>query len=210
MTSRDVPSAMARQDGHSLQGSPSPARFGQLSDFARRRADVVFPVRASFFYERPLGLFVNMVMAMFTMYPPVFRDREKKEFNGFSIARTIEIARTPGAMVGYHPEGTRGKGPDPYELLPAQPGVGQIIYEARPQVLPVFINGLRGHDLPRQIRSNWDGTGVPIWEVFGEPMNLQRFYAMPREETTYRAIAQHVLGEIGRLAQRERWLREQG
>mgnify|MGYP001480307136 CR=1 FL=1 len=32
----------------------------------------------------------------------------------------------PGTVVGLHPEGTRGKGPDPYTFLPAQPGVGKL------------------------------------------------------------------------------------
>ena len=38
--------------------------------------------------------------------------------------------------------GTRGKGDSPYELLPAHPGVGQIVLQARPIAVPVFVNGL--------------------------------------------------------------------
>ena len=42
---------------------------------------IVFPVRANFFYDHPLGLFVNGVMSFFAMYPPVFRERERAALN---------------------------------------------------------------------------------------------------------------------------------
>jgi 1-acyl-sn-glycerol-3-phosphate acyltransferase len=38
---------------------------------------LVFPVRANFFYDRRLGLFVNGVMSFFAMYPPLFQRRKK-------------------------------------------------------------------------------------------------------------------------------------
>ena len=51
-----------------------------------------------------------------------------------------------------HPEGTRGKGPDPYEFLPAQPGVGKLALVAQPIVIPAFILGL-GNNIVEDIRS---------------------------------------------------------
>ncbi|HTM21537.1 MAG TPA: 1-acyl-sn-glycerol-3-phosphate acyltransferase, partial [Kofleriaceae bacterium] len=101
-----------------------------------------FPVRSNFFYESPLGVFVNLLIGAGTMYPPVFRDPAKSELTKEGVGRVIEFLQKPGTLVGVHPEGTRGKGPDPYELLPAQPGVGQLIRRARPTVLPVWVNGL--------------------------------------------------------------------
>ena len=53
-----------------------------------------------------------------------------------------------------HPEGTRGKGPDPYELLPAQPGVGKLALVGKPVVIPAFILGL-GNDIVEDVRLNF-------------------------------------------------------
>ena len=45
-----------------------------------------------------------------------------------AVARCIEELNREdiGTVMGLHPEGTRGKGADPYTFLPAQPGVGRI------------------------------------------------------------------------------------
>lgn len=177
-----------------------------FSRLTGRFPNLYFPVRANFFYEGPLGMFVNMVMAAFSMYPPIFRQPEKRGFNFYSLARTVELAQTPGNLIGFHPEGTRGKGPDPYQLLPAQPGVGQIIYEARPTVLPVFIHGLSNH-LPSQIVGNFTRKGRPIWLVFGQPVELEDFYAKSNRLRTHKEIADFVLFHISQLGERERLLR---
>src|SRR5579883_2208408 len=42
---------------------------------------IVFPVRSNFFYDHPLGMFVNGVMSFFAMYPPVFRERSRAALN---------------------------------------------------------------------------------------------------------------------------------
>ena len=57
------------------------------------------------------------------------------------------------------------RGADPYSYLPAQPGVGKLIKDAAPQVIPVFIAGL-GNDLSRQVLGNWTG-GEKIRIHFG-------------------------------------------
>lgn len=168
--------------------------------------NIVFPVRANFFYENPLGVFVNMLMSAFAMYPPIFRQAEKRGFNAYALARTVELARTPDTMVGFHPEGTRGKGPDPYQMLPAQPGVGQIIYEAQPTVLPVFINGL-GNNVLRQVVSNFTGGGAPVHIVFGPPLDVTSFYAKPNRLRTHKELSDYVAAEIARLGAVERELR---
>ena len=36
-----------------------------------------FPVRAKFFYDSPIGWFVNLVMGWFSMYPPFFREEKE-------------------------------------------------------------------------------------------------------------------------------------
>lgn len=171
---------------------------------------LVFPVRSEFFYDRPLGLFVNGVMSFFAMYPPVFRDRKRAALNIAGLDELVWMLRRGGVFLGIHPEGTRKKDDDPYTLLPAQSGVGRIIHRARVKVVPVFVNGLV-NDLPKQIISNFDGTGIPVHIVFGAPVALDDLLGEPGSPRVYRAIAERALGEIAKLGEKERTYRaEQG
>jgi len=168
---------------------------------------VYFPVRSDFFYERPLGVAVSLLMSALAMYPPVFREPSKREFNAYSVRRLIQILEEPGAVVGVHPEGTRNKGDDPYTLLPAQPGIGKLILEARPEVVPIFINGL-GNDLSAQVRGNFDGTGRPIIIVFGRPLDLEPYHARGKRLRTQKELADFVIEAISGLGGLERAHRE--
>ena len=53
------------------------------AELVRRRLPlrIIFPVRAAFFYDSWLGLFVNGVMSFFAMYPPIFRERRQAVLN---------------------------------------------------------------------------------------------------------------------------------
>ena len=109
-----------------------------------------FPVRSNFFYDQPLGIAVNALVAGGAMYPPIYRQAERRALNDEALDKMVEILRTPGNVLGMHPEGTRGKGDDPYTFLPAQPGVGKLALIGKPVVIPAFILGLgnnigRGH-----------------------------------------------------------------
>lgn len=168
---------------------------------------IYFPVRSNFFYEGPAGVAVNMVMAAFAMYPPVMRAPSKRGFNTYTLDAVNELLQEPANVIGYHPEGRRGTGPDPYELLPASIGTGNIVYRARPVVIPVFTLGLV-NNLPRQVIGNFKGDGDPVTMVFGEPLDLQRFYDMPAENETYKAIAEHIREAIIALSVEERALRK--
>src|SRR3989454_12755917 len=79
------------------------------------------------------------------MSPPFCRAPEKKAMNRRSLDILLEKLRTPGEMVGFHPEGTRNKTDDPYTLMPAQPGVGELALKARPAIVPAFILGMTNH-----------------------------------------------------------------
>ena len=137
----------------------------------RWRKQLFFPVRGRFFYQSVLGLFVNLVMGWWSMYPPFFASgekpiRSKRAFDKYSFRLLTELCRSgAGNVIGFHPEGMRNKGPDPYSYLPPQPGVGKLIKDAQPQVIPIFIAGL-GNDLPRQVLGNWTG-GPKIRIYFG-------------------------------------------
>jgi 1-acyl-sn-glycerol-3-phosphate acyltransferase len=169
---------------------------------------IYFPVRTEFFYTNPMGLVVNGLMSAWSMYPPVLRQPERSEFNKYAMARIAEVLSKKGSVVGFHPEGTRNKTDDPYTLLPAQPGVGQLIMQARPTVIPVFVHGM-SNDFVHQIRSNYNRTGKKVIVIFGEPMSLDRFYAMTPRLRTYMDIARHVRDRITELGARERELRRE-
>ncbi len=172
----------------------------------RRPIALYFPVRAKFFYDSPLGWFVNLVMGWWAMYPPFFReqkDARKRGFDKFSVRELVRLcSRGHGHVIGFHPEGKRNLNADPYSLLPAQPGIGKVIMEARPQVIPVFIAGL-GNDLPRQILGNWTGgEKVRIW--FGEPVDLSELYAKRDSLRTHKEIGDVLMSRIGELAESDR------
>jgi 1-acyl-sn-glycerol-3-phosphate acyltransferase len=106
-------------------------------------------------------------------------------------------------FAGLHPEGTRKRDDDPYTFLPAQRGVGRVIHQARVPVIPVFINGLI-NDLPRQVMSNFDGTGRRIVVVLGEPIDFSDLYEKPGSQRVHQAIANRTLEVIGKLGAEER------
>ena len=171
-----------------------------------RPMKLFFPVRAKFFYDSPVGWFVNFAMGWFSMFPPFFReDRQmkKREFDKFSMRKLIEICSQGEAnVIGFHPEGKRNFSADAYSFLPAQPGIGKVIMLARPQVVPVFIAGL-GNDLPKQILGNWRG-GEKIRIHFGTPIDLSQFYEKRDSLRTHKEIADFLMLKIGELAEEDK------
>ena len=55
-----------------------------------------FPVRSNFFYDQPLGIVVNAAVAAGAMYPPIFRQAERRALNDDALDKMVEILRTPG------------------------------------------------------------------------------------------------------------------
>lgn len=177
-----------------------------------RPITLFFPVRAKFFYDNPVGWFVNLVMGWWAMYPPFFREEKeakKRLFDKFSVRELIRICTSGrGHVIGFHPEGKRNLDDDPYSFLPAQPGIGKVLYAAKPQVIPVFVSGLI-NDLPRQVIGNWTGgEKVRIW--FGEPIDLSGFYDRRDSIRTHKEIADFLMDRIGALATKDRKWVEQG
>ncbi|HYO63456.1 MAG TPA: lysophospholipid acyltransferase family protein [Pyrinomonadaceae bacterium] len=172
-----------------------------------------FPVRGRFFYDSPLGVVVNMLMGWWSMYPPFFAGGEnplvdKRDFDKFSMRLLCELCRTgAGHVVGFHPEGRRNKGSDPYSFLRPQPGVGKLIKDADPQVVPVFIAGL-DNSLPRQVMRNWRGGGEPIRIRFGPALDLSAFRGRRDHLRTYKEIADFVMSKIAELGEQDRATRD--
>jgi 1-acyl-sn-glycerol-3-phosphate acyltransferase len=170
---------------------------------------VFFPIRSGFFYETWAGIAVNALIGGMAMYPPIFRDSTKSEHNRDAVARVIEELKVPGTIVGMHPEGTRGKGPDPYELLPGQPGVGEVIMKARPVVMPIFINGL-GNDFGAQVVGNWGmgpRAGIPIVVCFGDPVDFGELMEGRPRPAQYKRVADRLMTVIAGLGEREKLVR---
>jgi 1-acyl-sn-glycerol-3-phosphate acyltransferase len=169
----------------------------------RWQKTLFFPVRARFFYESPLGSLVNLVMGWWSMYPPFFYATEKRLFDKYSMRCLAHLCREgAGHVIGFHPEGTRNKSADPYSYLRAQPGVGLLIKEAAPQVVPVFIVGL-GNKLLRQVLGNWTG-GEPIRIHFGAPLDLSEFLKKKEHVRTYKEIGDFVMARIAELGEQDR------
>jgi 1-acyl-sn-glycerol-3-phosphate acyltransferase len=160
-----------------------------------------FPVRANFFYQHPPGLLISLLLGGGSMFPPFFRRPEAKPFNRYSLAILIDLLREPGNLIGFHPEGTRNKGPDPYQLLPAQPGVGELALKARPLIVPAFITGLTNHlfsELWANIRRR-----RPIVIVFGDLVDLGGWPAETRL-SHHKKCADLLNGKIAALMEEEK------
>ncbi|MDB4961809.1 MAG: phospholipid/glycerol acyltransferase [Myxococcales bacterium] len=168
-----------------------------------------FPVRSNFFYDSPLGIAINAAIAGGAMYPPIFRQAERRALNDEALDRMVEILKRPGAVLGMHPEGTRGKGADPYQLLPAQPGVGKAALLAQPMVVPAFINGL-GNNLAEDVRINFTKEArrsKSIIAVFGPPIDYTDLMAEKPRPTLYKKCADRFMAEVKKLSEKERALR---
>lgn len=164
---------------------------------------VYFPVRANFFYQSFGGLLVNTLIAGFGMYPPIFRERKKLAFNRWSMNESIRLLKMPSSMVGIHPEGTRNKGPDPYALLPAQPGAGRVAIGAQVPIVPAFVLGM-SNNLWGLLKRNYSRNGAPIYIVFGPPIELADLYAEGDRAPTHKLIADRLRDAISALGQEER------
>lgn len=164
-----------------------------------------FPVRGRFFYESPLGMLINMLMGWWSMYPPIFMVNEKRLFDKYSLRRLAELCHSgAGHVIGFHPEGTRNRSADPYSYLRAQPGIGKLIKDAQPQVIPVFIAGL-GNRLFRQVVGNWTG-GEPVRIHFGAPLDFSAYQSRKDHVRTYKEIADLVMSRIAELGEEDRAL----
>src|SRR6266436_9149642 len=174
------------------------------------RKQLFFPVRGRFFYQSLAGMFVNLVMGWWSMYPPFFITGknpmpEKRAFDKYSMRRLAQLCNDgAGNVIGFHPEGTRNKNDDPYSFLRPQPGLGKLIKEANPQVVPVFIAGL-GNNLPKQVLGNWFG-GPKIRVHLRKQLDLSRFVAKKDHVRTYKEIGEFVMSKIGELGEGDRAL----
>jgi 1-acyl-sn-glycerol-3-phosphate acyltransferase len=170
--------------------------------YTELRQPVLCPVRADFFYRRPLGVAVNLFVGGGRMFPPFFREPEKQDFNRWAIEHVAHELMRGEVVVGFHPEGRRNKNEDPYQPLPAQPGVGRVIMESWPIVVPAFIHGLT-NDIVDDIVGNFTGARKVV-AVFGEPIDTTPYRQMKNRLASHKRIADDVLRKVYELAAEEK------
>jgi 1-acyl-sn-glycerol-3-phosphate acyltransferase len=169
------------------------------------RQPVLCPVRADFFYQQAAGVVVNLLIGGGRMFPPFFREPQKAEFNKWALERVVAELHKGKVLVGFHPEGTRNKNADAYTPLPAQPGVGKLVMDAWPIVVPAFIHGL-SNDIVADVKGNFAGTKRVI-AVFGEPIDLTPFKKFGNRLSSHKRIADALLKRIYELGEEERKVR---
>ncbi len=169
--------------------------------------NIYFPVRANFFYDNPFGLFVNLPFALGGMYPPIIRDKKRRLWNQYATDLMAELVKNPANMVGFHPEGTRNRGPDPYALLPGKPGCGEIIFRSNPNVVPVFLQGFIKSPF-QMVKKNLGNSPRPLVHmVMGEPLDFSKELALEESRKTFLLISRKVMDAIAGLAKREQEIR---
>jgi 1-acyl-sn-glycerol-3-phosphate acyltransferase len=137
------------------------------------------------------------------MFPPIMREKEKRGFNTYSVARSIEeLNRTDiGTVLGIHPEGTRNKSDDPYAFLPAQVGIGRVALGAtRAHVIPIFALGM-GQTISGEMKKNvFEADAHPVDVYFGKPIDFSDLRPKANILTTQKRAADRCLDAIKGLA----------
>lgn len=169
---------------------------------------ILFPVRSSFFYDHPIGPFINAAMSGMRMFPPVLRGdsvRRRATFNEYSVQRTVEELGVPGTVMGLHPEGTRNKNDDPYKLLRARAGVGRIALESpQARIIPAFVLGM-GNALHKEFGHNFlRASETRIDAFFGPEVRLDDLRMLPPSPQTARRASERMLDAIRVLGDQHR------
>ncbi len=172
--------------------------------------NIYFPVRSNFFYDSMPGLFMNVTVATAMMYPPVLRDAKRKSWNRYATDIMAELLKRPQNMVGFHPEGTRSRGPDPYEFLSPKPGCGELIFRANPNVVPVFLQGFPRSLFKLRRGDARHGQRRPLVHmVMGPPIDFSGKLAGEGDRKLFLSLSQTVMTAIAALAEQEQEIRAQ-
>ncbi len=97
-----------------------------------------------------------------------------------------------GEKVMLFPEGTRHKDG---VLGPGNRGVGKIIYDVRPTVIPTALVGLNRWKFP--------GLGQKATVIFGEPLDFSDLYSRDDCKETHQLIVERVMAAIADLLRAE-------
>jgi 1-acyl-sn-glycerol-3-phosphate acyltransferase len=94
------------------------------------------------------------------------------------------------------PEGTRSRDSS---IGRGRAGVGMLILESQPTVVPVYIEGM---DQVLPIGSVFPKFFKRVYVVYGEPLDLSDFYGQEKNKATAEAITAHIMQAIRNLCDR--------
>jgi 1-acyl-sn-glycerol-3-phosphate acyltransferase len=162
-----------------------------------------FPVRSNFWYTNPIGFVLNLTISACAMWPPVFRDSRRGALNPVGIEQIGYILGKKGSVLGFHPEGTRSKDPDPYKFLRPKKGIALILDRCEPEtlVVPFFITGLSssiGDQLGRWLRPKKGENDIRL--RFGAPVPAGDF----QNNQSPGEVAESVMDLVRSLGEQDR------
>ncbi len=170
---------------------------------------MIAPARTEGLFDKPWGIFLNFFLTFMNMYPPVVRSSRGAMWGKRVIQILTDLLLKGRLALFIHPEGGRNKGSDPYDLMPAKPGLGKIIHQSKATVFPVFLHGF-----PRSpkafIRANYrkGASSAPlVHAVMGEPLDFSAERALPASPEVYRAIGGRLMDAIAAASIEEREIR---
>lgn len=169
------------------------------------RHKILFPVRAKFFYDSYIGSLVNMLMSGMSMFPPISRKRQAKDWNAYAIERCAAELQHNARVVGIHPEGRRSQSEDPFEVQKGKLGVARIALDVPDaQVVPLFLTGI-SNDLIDEIRKNWfEPENHPVYLVFGPELDLTDLQAATNDIGVHRKATNRCMEAIQALGEQAR------
>ena len=145
-----------------------------------------FPSKAAFYKNTAQGIAYTALTA-FKSFPVRRGERD---------TRAIDLIRDllrSGDSVLLFPEGTRSKDGT---LGRGKVGVGRLIHDAQPLVVPVYVEGL---DKILLRRKPFFRAGQKAHIVFGEPLEMSDLFDQDGSKETCQAIVDRVMGAIAGL-----------
>jgi 1-acyl-sn-glycerol-3-phosphate acyltransferase len=150
-----------------------------------------FPSKAEFYPNWFVGLFFLSITGTHAF--PVRRGERDSD----AIGLMEELLRR-GDSVLLFPEGTRSRDG---RLLPGKKGVGMIVHQARPQVLPVYVRGFEEIWPPHRLLPRVLRRGRAL-VVFGPVLDLSKYWERPLSSEVAQAIVDDVMAAIEALRER--------
>lgn len=127
----------------------------------------------------------RLVFGRFLKCLPIYRKPR-----GRQVFKTLDLCvdKLRGGTMIVFPEGTRTR----TGRMTNDPrvGVGYLVYQAKPVVIPVYHNGT---EKIAPVGGRWLSPLQTLFVRVGKPMELHRFYEMPNERDTWRQISENVL-----------------
>jgi 1-acyl-sn-glycerol-3-phosphate acyltransferase len=156
-----------------------------------------------------MGLLSNLLVGAGALWPPVDQRPDRAALTREAIDQTVDFLARRAGFVALHADQAIAPDHDPYDLSPARRDTGRIAVEARPTVLPIFLNGL-SEDLFADVRTSFRPDArraTPCIAVVGDPVDLSELYGERSHPETWARAADRMREAITDLGERERSLR---